>query len=49
MKRANIYLGEAQSAAVEDVARAGGISRAELIRPVDRLWTQRNRIGRHGS
>lgn len=32
MRRTNIYLGEAQSAAVEDVARARGVSRAELIR-----------------
>lgn len=32
MRRTNIYLGEEQSAAVEDVARARGISRAELIR-----------------
>lgn len=32
MKRTNIYLGDAQSAAVEEVARARGISRAELIR-----------------
>ena len=32
MKRTNIYLGEEQSAAVEDAARARGISRAELIR-----------------
>lgn len=32
MKRTNIYLGEEQSAAVQDAARAMGISRAELIR-----------------
>jgi len=32
MRRTNIYLGEEQSAAVEDAARAKGISRAELIR-----------------
>ena len=32
MRRTNIYLGEEQSAAVEDAARARGISRAELIR-----------------
>ncbi len=32
MRRTNIYLGEKQSAAVEDAARARGISRAELIR-----------------
>lgn len=32
MRRTNIYLGEEQSAVVEDVARARGISRAELIR-----------------
>jgi hypothetical protein len=32
MKRTNIYLGEAQSAALEQVAHAQGISRAELIR-----------------
>ncbi|HUA41218.1 MAG TPA: CopG family transcriptional regulator [Streptosporangiaceae bacterium] len=32
MKRTNIYLGEEQSAAVGDAARARGISRAELIR-----------------
>lgn len=32
MKRTNIYLGEEQSAAVEDAAQARGISRAELIR-----------------
>lgn len=32
MKRTNIYLGEQQSAAVADAARARGISRAELIR-----------------
>lgn len=32
MKRTNIYLDEAQSAALEQVARAQGISRAELIR-----------------
>ena len=32
MRRTNIYLGEEQSAAVEDAARVRGISRAELIR-----------------
>ncbi len=32
MRRTNIYLGDEQSAAVEDAARARGISRAELIR-----------------
>ena len=32
MKRTNIYLDEAQSAALEQVARTQGISRAELIR-----------------
>jgi hypothetical protein len=32
MRRTNIYLGDEQSAAVEDAARAQGISRAELIR-----------------
>ncbi len=32
MKRTNIYLGEAQSTALEQVAHAQGISRAELIR-----------------
>jgi hypothetical protein len=32
MRRTNIYLGEQQSAAVEEVARARGVSRAELIR-----------------
>jgi hypothetical protein len=32
MRRTNIYLGEEQSVAVEDAARARGISRAELIR-----------------
>ena len=32
MKRTNIYLDEAQSAALERVARIQGISRAELIR-----------------
>lgn len=32
MKRTNIYLGEAQSAALDQVAHAQGISRAELIR-----------------
>ena len=32
MKRTNIYLDEAQSAALEQVAHAQGISRAELIR-----------------
>lgn len=32
MRRTNIYLGEEQSAVVEQVARARGVSRAELIR-----------------
>ena len=32
MRRTNIYLGEEQSAAVKDAARARGISQAELIR-----------------
>lgn len=32
MKRTNIYLDEAQSAALDQVAQAQGISRAELIR-----------------
>ncbi len=32
MKRTNIYLGEAQSTALDQVARAQGVSRAELIR-----------------
>jgi hypothetical protein len=32
MKRTNIYLDEAQSATLEQVARTQGISRAELIR-----------------
>ena len=32
MKRTNIYLDEGQSAAVEQVARTQGISRAEVIR-----------------
>ncbi len=32
MKRTNIYLDENQSAALEQVARTQGISRAELIR-----------------
>lgn len=32
MKRTNIYLDETQSAALEQVARMQGISRAELIR-----------------
>jgi Ribbon-helix-helix protein, copG family len=37
MKRTNIYLEEAQSAALDQVAHAQGISRAELIRQlVDR-------------
>lgn len=34
MKRTNIYLAEAQSAALDQVAHAQGISRAELIRQV---------------
>jgi Ribbon-helix-helix protein, copG family len=32
MKRTNIYLDDAQSAALEQVARMQGISRAELVR-----------------
>jgi len=32
MKRTNIYLGETQSMALDQVAHAQGISRAELIR-----------------
>ena len=32
MKRTNIYLDEAQAAALERIARTQGISRAELIR-----------------
>jgi hypothetical protein len=32
MRRTNIYLGEAQSTALDQVAHAQGISRAELIR-----------------
>jgi Ribbon-helix-helix protein, copG family len=32
MRRTNIYLADEQSAALEDLARARGISRAELIR-----------------
>lgn len=32
MKRTNIYLDEGQSAALDQVARTRGISRAELIR-----------------
>ncbi len=32
MKRTNIYLGEAQSTALDQVAHAKGISRAEFIR-----------------
>ncbi|MDQ2875572.1 MAG: ribbon-helix-helix domain-containing protein [Actinomycetota bacterium] len=32
MKRTNIYLDESQSAALEQVARTQGISRAEVIR-----------------
>jgi hypothetical protein len=32
MKRTNIYLGEGQSAALDDIARAQGLSRAEVIR-----------------
>jgi Ribbon-helix-helix protein, copG family len=32
MRRTNIYLDEAQSAALDQVAHAQGISRAELIR-----------------
>ena len=32
MKRTNIYLGEEQSAALDDIAHAQGVSRAEVIR-----------------
>lgn len=32
MKRTNIYLGEGQAAALDRVAEAEGVSRAELIR-----------------
>ena len=32
MQRTNIYLGESQSAALDELARSQGISRAELIR-----------------
>lgn len=32
MRRTNIYLGEAQSAALDKVAHAQGVSRAELVR-----------------
>lgn len=32
MKRTNIYLDEAQSSALDQVARAQGVSRAEVIR-----------------
>jgi hypothetical protein len=32
MKRTNIYLAEGQAAALDEVARAEGVSRAELIR-----------------
>ena len=32
MKRTNIYLGEEQSAALDDMAHAQGLSRAEVIR-----------------
>jgi len=32
MKRTNIYLAEAQSAALAEASRARGVSRAELIR-----------------
>jgi hypothetical protein len=32
MKRTNIYLADGQSAALDEVSRARGISRAELIR-----------------
>jgi len=42
MKRTNIYLAETQAAALDRVARAEGVSRAELIRElIDRA------IGRH--
>jgi Ribbon-helix-helix protein, copG family len=44
MRRTNIYLDEAQSAVLEQVARMQGISRAELIRQlIDRS------IGRSGA
>jgi len=32
MKRTNLYLDESQTAALDDVARGQGISRAELVR-----------------
>ncbi|MGI8613254.1 MAG: CopG family transcriptional regulator [Nocardioidaceae bacterium] len=32
MKRTNLYLDEHQTAALDEVARAAGISRAELVR-----------------
>lgn len=32
MKRTNIYLGEEQSAALDDIAHAQGLSRAQVIR-----------------
>ncbi|MGH3223113.1 MAG: CopG family transcriptional regulator [Streptosporangiaceae bacterium] len=42
MKRTNIYLAEGQAAALDRVAQAEGVSRAELIRElIDRA------IGRH--
>jgi Ribbon-helix-helix protein, copG family len=41
MKRTNIYLDEGQSAALEQVARTQGISRAELIRQfIDRCLNE---------
>jgi Ribbon-helix-helix protein, copG family len=44
MKRTNIYLADEQSTALEHIARAQGVSRAELIRQfIDRS------IGRHGA
>ena len=42
MKRTNVYLAEGQAAALDRVAQAAGVSRAELIRElIDRA------IGRH--
>ena len=44
MKRANIYLAEGQAAALDRVAQAAGVSRAELIRDlIDRAirWAPR--------
>jgi hypothetical protein len=39
MKRTNIYLAEGQAAALDRIAQAGGISRAELIRELTDLAT----------